>query len=484
MVTTLSEHIPPQFNPGHNWAYLILLFILSYVAWWDYASSEPLERLSDPVSAVADSLGPELEYYDGLKVLPHWQQLALNFPGFTRNEFVTEAIKTWQDVLITIRKDPGYFSEDEIQIAQAYLFILLAEETGYTTALDESNQWPSTESALIQYIKSAYGEQKILEQPAHSFFDTYPENWTTLRLLKKSAQVRGSQQALDLVNLKIKQQTDSQISRTIIYAFFWWSILIGGLLLFLFYARKILITDNRYQVAWPVGDALGVYIRVEIVIALLLIAQTFWYGISAYLTIIEPVFDAIYSWTSLFSGLITIFFVYYFLCKPRHKSFQDVFGLSLSRINGLLPLFIWVIVLISLDNIGIIIINQIAYGLGVNTSWTEGISETLLWGSTFEVSLDAIDTVLWAPIYEELIFRGVLYLGLRQYCSPVVAAILSASVFSFLHFYSVIGFIEILWGGLLYALAFEYSRSLLPAIGAHMLFNLHWLLYSLIFYRL
>lgn len=484
MASIISEHIPPQLKPGHNWAYLVLLLLVSSLVLWDYATSNPLENLYDPVSAVADSLGPELEYFDGLEDLPGWQKTLLNFPGPSRYKFTAEAVKTWRDVLITIQQDPDYFNDQELQVAQAQLFILLTEERNYQAAVDETNTWPSTDSPLLKYVSSVYAKQLDVERPEHDFFDTYPNNWATLRLLRKEAEIREDQQNLVDINSQIQNRADTQIIRSIFYTIVWWVIIIAGLLLFLFYARTVLSISNRYQLAWPVGDAIGVYIRAELVIILIILLQSIWYAFSAYIIEIDSLIDAFYSWSSLLSGLITVLFIYLFLTKPRQTTFREVFGLSVSRMNGVTPLLLWIMVLMSLDYIGIILINQIASGLGVNAPWAEGISETLLWGSPFEVSMEAIDTVIWAPIYEELIFRGVLYLGLRKIYSPIVAAILSASIFSLLHFYSITGFFEILWGGILYALAFEYSRSLLPAIGAHMLFNLNWLLYSLIFYRL
>ncbi len=484
MTTIISEQTPSQLKTSLSWAYLVLLLILGFFVWWGYATSTSLERLSDPVSAVADSLGPELEFYDGVETSPRWQQVLLIFPGLTQEEFIKVAIKTWRDVITTIQQNPEYYDLTEVQVAQAHLLILLAEKQNWQAAQDELNTWQNTDSPLLQYVISIYGHNQYIERPEHAFFEIYPDNWTTLHVLKQEAKIRGDSQRHEQINNQIQQLTRSQLNRTIAYTLVWWMLTLFGVLLFIVYFRKFLLPANPYQTAWPTNDALGICIRIELILTLLLLMQSVWYVLAEYVEILSPLVDIFYSWMSLFSGLVSVFFIHLFLIRPRATTFRDAFGLSLSRMNGALPLFGWVLVLLSLDNIGIIMINLIADGLGVKPDWSEGISENLLWGTPFEVTLESIDTVIWAPIFEELLFRGVLYLGLRQRYSPIVAALISAALFSLLHFYSIVGFFEVFWSGILYALAFEYSRSLLPAIGAHMLYNLHWLLYSLVFYRL
>jgi membrane protease YdiL (CAAX protease family) len=238
----------------------------------------------------------------------------------------------------------------------------------------------------------------------------------------------------------------------------------------------VLVTANRYQQAWPLSDAIAVFVLVEILTGILYLIEGDWNPNS----LLSNIY---FSWPSLWTGLIASLLIYIYLIRPRQVSMRDIFGLRLSRVNGLAPLLLWIIVIFTLDNLGLLMIGMTSDALGFSSPWAEGLSETMLWGEPEDIILEGIDSVLWAPIFEEIVFRGVLYLGIRQYCTPVVAAVLSSAIFSFFHFYTFVGFIEVLWGGLVFALAFEYSRSLLPAIGAHILYNLNWVMYSLIFYR-
>jgi membrane protease YdiL (CAAX protease family) len=476
MARIISEHIPPQFRPGMIWVYLVFMVILSSYVWWNYVTSSPLERLADPVSAVADSMGPELEYFDGLQELPVWQQKLLNFPEVTRDEFVEEAVTTWRDVISTLQQNPDDYAPEDLEAARAYLLVLLAEERGWNTARSELASWQQLKAPLIDYVISVYDKQQEFPAPEHLFFDKYPDNWATLRLARQDTQVRKNKSEFDRINLSIQQKAAIQVHRTVIYTVVWWSMILIGVSAFVYFYKTVLVTANRYQQAWPLSDAIAVFVLVEILTGILYLIEGDWNPNS----LLSNIY---FSWPSLWTGLIASLLIYIYLIRPRQVSMRDIFGLRLSRVNGLAPLLLWIIVIFTLDNLGLLMIGMTSDALGFSSPWAEGLSETMLWGEPEDIILEGIDSVLWAPIFEEIVFRGVLYLGIRQYCTPVVAAVLSSAIFSFFHFYTFVGFIEVLWGGLVFALAFEYSRSLLPAIGAHILYNLNWVMYSLIFYR-
>ena len=76
------------------------------------------------------------------------------------------------------------------------------------------------------------------------------------------------------------------------------------------------------------------------------------------------------------------------------------------------------------------------------------------------------------PVLEELLFRGVLYGTLRLRLGPWPATAVSAGVFALAHGYGVIGFASVAMSGVLWAVAYERTRSLLPGILAHALNNI------------
>jgi len=74
------------------------------------------------------------------------------------------------------------------------------------------------------------------------------------------------------------------------------------------------------------------------------------------------------------------------------------------------------------------------------------------------------------PIIEELFFRGFLYPALRKKIGPVLSILISSALFSLLHM-TFVGFLPILFLGILLAYMYEKSGSLLPSITIHIIHN-------------
>jgi membrane protease YdiL (CAAX protease family) len=78
---------------------------------------------------------------------------------------------------------------------------------------------------------------------------------------------------------------------------------------------------------------------------------------------------------------------------------------------------------------------------------------------------------LIAPISEETIFRGFIYGWLRRRLPVLPAVVISAAVFSSAHLVLVLA-LPLFGVGVILALLYEYSDSLLPGAIVHGLFNL------------
>ncbi len=81
-----------------------------------------------------------------------------------------------------------------------------------------------------------------------------------------------------------------------------------------------------------------------------------------------------------------------------------------------------------------------------------------------------IGVVLLAPIAEEMLFRGVVFRGLRNWARPGPAIVLSAFFFGIAHLYPLI-IPPIFVLGLILAWVVERRGSILPSIAAHVTFN-------------
>ena len=85
------------------------------------------------------------------------------------------------------------------------------------------------------------------------------------------------------------------------------------------------------------------------------------------------------------------------------------------------------------------------------------------------LGLYAVLAIVAAPLAEELIFRALLYRGMRPSLGPVPSALFSALVFALVH--PLVAFVPVLTFALLAAACFERSRLLLARIVAHATYN-------------
>ena len=78
-------------------------------------------------------------------------------------------------------------------------------------------------------------------------------------------------------------------------------------------------------------------------------------------------------------------------------------------------------------------------------------------------------TVVAAPLFEEYLFRGLVFKGLRRTMTPAFAILASAAIFAIVH--PPVSFVPVFGLGVAAALAFEGSGSLLAPILTHALYN-------------
>jgi membrane protease YdiL (CAAX protease family) len=145
------------------------------------------------------------------------------------------------------------------------------------------------------------------------------------------------------------------------------------------------------------------------------------------------------------------------------QTVAEIFGLTV-RVRKVI---VWAIVLIALTTLGDLGVIWMADLFGFEIHWTEWFLEDLVWGNYLELGLLLIAVIVAAPIFEELLFRGLIFATLRQHFSFGAAAISSAALFSIWHGYGIAGSCALLWGSCLSAWSVEKTKSLLPAIIAH-----------------
>jgi membrane protease YdiL (CAAX protease family) len=117
------------------------------------------------------------------------------------------------------------------------------------------------------------------------------------------------------------------------------------------------------------------------------------------------------------------------------------------------------------------LLTLVAEPLGLSSHWTEGFDDTMIWGDLPDLAASLVETIVFAPLFEEVVFRGLFFATLRRRFGFFASALISASVFAIAHGYGVLGFASVLWSGVIWAWVYERSGSVLPGILAHMVNN-------------
>jgi len=149
------------------------------------------------------------------------------------------------------------------------------------------------------------------------------------------------------------------------------------------------------------------------------------------------------------------------------------FGLRWAPFANLLPVvLIYVLFIIPLALLGWFW-TQLLKGLGQPVDIQDPVKmfmDAIERGNPLEISLLVFSAVILAPLWEELIFRGLLYGYLKSRMSVFAALLVSSLIFSAYHF-NLNALMPLLIVGIATGYIYERTRSLYFAIFFHALFN-------------
>lgn len=166
---------------------------------------------------------------------------------------------------------------------------------------------------------------------------------------------------------------------------------------------------------------------------------------------------------SLFSTNALAAIVFFFIIYPKKKFFEVFKGKKSSIGNAVL----WGIIGFFLALLGQMIAGSIEMALGVEP----GSENTALLADISKVApVMIISIVVFAPLLEEIIFRRVLFGGLYQKTNFIIAALLSAVIFSAVHG-ELQHLLIYMAPGLVFSYIYYRTKRLITPIIAHLLMN-------------
>ena len=323
-----------------------------------------------------------------------------------------------------------------------------------------------------QVLDAAYFERKTtgvdyVDLQAR-FAEEVPANWFYFQLARRLASQSGDQRLRENLKLQFEQLTDLQLWK-------WQALIIlecilGGVgLLCVVYVGVMRFklwklqsegTSMQWTSTWTFHEGVAVFVRggaLSILLILLLAAVP--HG----MTILED-------YGSLLLYLPTVVVAIVLLSWPKKQSLLRVLGCDkfFQRIKSSLP---HVLSVMALGLMGEWLIMRAGHVFGVTVHWTEWFLPQLVWGSQAELLKTSLEVVVFAPLFEEIIFRGIVYSTLRAKFGFPVSMIGSAAIFALAHGYGPIAFLAVFWSGILWAWLYERTGSIVPGMCAHAVNN-------------
>ncbi len=163
----------------------------------------------------------------------------------------------------------------------------------------------------------------------------------------------------------------------------------------------------------------------------------------------------------LFISMILSIAVYIIIAKLRHKSLLKTMDFKTLSLKHICYLLIFTIFTALFTNV---FVNVIAPYF---PSYNE-VSDTL--GQSVTTALGLLVTVVFAPIFEEILFRGLIFKELSGSMNVKIAIVLQAVIFGAAHM-NMLQFIYAFTLGLFLGLIYYWSRSLIAPIIVHCLYN-------------
>lgn len=444
---------------------LILLSALAAILWLS-ASLPKLDRVEDPDRALELMVGRVMEAQDGLERSPAWQQRLVEWMTGSRAA-EREQVLGWYRELA---------GSNGTALSKVRLAILEGESGRPQAALAMADSWRTMGDPLSSYapmIEAAYGTAP-LERATEvalqaSLAELLPAGWFYSHLAARLARRAGDDPLLSSVVQSIEARAAMrQALSQLLMAAQVGCLILGSVAL----ARIVRLKGRRKQLSklhepgvpppWPGGVGTAILLRGGALGAVLTLA---------FLILAPAEHVSLRAVAIPLTNLPLLALAYVYLLKPAGLTFRDGFGLVIDRAHaGRLAGSVLAVVAAGIW--GDWVMGRVAESLNLANHWTEWFDSDLVWASRPVLAVSLLEYVVFAPVFEEIAFRGLLYAILRRRLRVWPAAAISAGIFAAAHGYGLIGFVSVFWSGLLWAWIYERTGSLLPGMIAHATNNL------------
>jgi len=433
---------------------------------WLSATLSKLDQFEEPILALELMVQRSMDAREGLNQAPLWQQWVAQWTIGSAEDERLHAIE-WYQELVQATDDP---------LAKLQLAILQGESGQEVDALAASREWRESAPPMPlygQWIEAAYGGRAVnretMLQLQASLAETLSTGWFYNRLAARLAQRTNDHALLGTIERQIQiqgrhlQERSNRLMAVELACLFLGTLVLARVILFRNRQADVLrVHEPGVPPPWPGRIGTSVLLRGGALGAVIT---------AVFLTVPIGEQTSLRTLAIPLANLPLLVLAYTHLLRPAGLDFWSGFGLRIERAQ-LGRVIGATLAAVAAGLWGEWIIGRGIEWWGISTHWTEWFDANLVWtsGSTLAVSL--LEYVVFAPIFEEIAFRGLLFAILRRRLPFVPAALVSASVFALAHGYGVIGFVSVAWSGFLWAWVYEKTGSLIPGIIAHSMNNL------------
>ena len=457
---------PNDYSSMVSWMSAVFLFLSFAMVLVMASSTVKLDRLDAPEQALSLMVGRTMDAQEGLTRAPAWEQRMMTWVS---GDGAAERIQsiTWYQELAARSNDPAV----PLQLA-----ILQAESGQVSQALLSVHEWQGKNDPLPIYgniVRAAYSEEHPLQPDAVEALqgrlaDVLPVGWFYDRLMIKLAQRAGH---TDLAAV-IQEQSDRRADRLYGYSRTLTVIeltlmMVGSVCLVMIWRNRskgsnvVRLHDPGIPPPWPGRVGAAVLLRGGAMGAIIMVICLLY---------LPPENASLRALAIPLTNVPLLALAYYHLFRPAGMTFEEGFGLGLPWASfGRLMTAVLAVVAAGLW--GEWFMDRLTEQWQLASHWTEWFDEDLVWGSSSVTMVSLLEYVILAPLFEELVFRGLLFAILRRKFRFLPSALISAMIFGLAHGYGVVGLISVCWSGVLWAWIYEKTGSLAPGILAHAINN-------------
>jgi len=456
-----------RFSPTVTLLSALFLMVALVPVVWLSASASKLDRIESPEQALSLMVSRTMDVQEGLKRAPQWEQQLLAWTSGDNEAEQAHEIE-WYQELAEISEDP---------LVPLQLAILQAEAGHVSQALLSAHEWAVAEGPLPQFsdlVTAAYGEGPVHDADRYVLWqaelaEVLPAGWFYDRLAERLARRANDGVLLARIQEQAAVRVDRQFVRshrlTLVEL---GAMVVGTVVCVLLWFRRnepssfVRLHEPGVPPPWPGGIGAAVLLRGGAIGAMLT---------ALFLLYAPPDNVSLRALAIPLTNVPVLLLAYWHLFRPSGMTFDEGFGLEIGWANAG-RLMAAVLVVVAAGLWGGWVMDRLSEHFHLTSHWAEWFDADLVWATPSLTAVSLVEYVIFAPLFEELVFRGLLFAILRRKFRFLPAALMSAGIFGVAHGYGLVGLLSVCWSGVLWAWIYEKTGSLLPGILAHAINNL------------